>query len=187
MQTTTFALIVGAFKCNYRHHTSICDKQGRDNNGHTEASLTGYTNYAEEKMLPAIIPVNIEGEILWAYLDTRSGRNFISHEAIKVLKLKPTRHESREILTVNGTEVQCMPIFNTIIISLDGKAHEEIEFTGSKLADFTNVRRPDMNTLKLKYTHTKGKKFYMTASGECQMHLILGDSIYSRIRTEVFK
>ena len=35
-----------------------------------EVSLTGYTTYAEEKLLPAIIPVCVEGEILWAYLDT---------------------------------------------------------------------------------------------------------------------
>ena len=59
------------------------------------------TTYAEEKVLPVIIPVCIEGEILWAYLDTGSGRNFISREAVKKLKLKPARHESREILTVN--------------------------------------------------------------------------------------
>ena len=64
----------------------------------------------------------------------------------------------------------------------------EIEFTGSKLAEFTTVRRPDMNKLKLKYTQTKNKRFNMTATGECQIHLILGDTTYSRIRTEkVFK
>ncbi|KAL9976623.1 hypothetical protein ACROYT_G013945 [Oculina patagonica] len=140
--------------------------------------MTGYTNYEEERVLPAIIPVSIEGQVLWAYLDTGSARNFISREAVKMLKLKPTRHETREILTVNGTKVQ----------SMDGKSCEEIEFTGSKLVDFTTVRRPGMNQLKLKYSHTQDKRFYMTSTGEHQIHLILGDSIYSRIRTErVFK
>ena len=33
----------------------------------TEVSLIGYTTYAEEKVLPAIIPVCVEGEILWAH------------------------------------------------------------------------------------------------------------------------
>ena len=154
----------------------------------TEVSLTGYTTYAEEKVLPAIIPVCVEGEILWAYLDIGSGRNFISREVVKKLKLKPARHESREILTVNGSKVQSMPIFDTSIASLDGKACEEIELTGSRLADFTTVKRPDMNQLKLKYSHTQDKRFYMTSGGEYQIHLILGDSMYSRIRTErVFK
>ena len=187
----------GCLKCKYKHHTSICDKRERassmqnevsQTSSPTEVSLTGYTTYAEEKVLPAIIPVCVEGEILWAYMDTGSGRNFISREAVKKLKIKPARHESREILTVNGSKVQSMPIFDTSIVSLDGKACEEIELTGSRLADFTTVRRPDMNQLKLKYSHTQDKRFYMTSGGEYQIHLILGDSTYSRIRTEkVFK
>lgn len=116
----------GCLKCKYKHHTSICDKRERassmqnevsQTSSPTEVSLTGYTTYAEEKVLPAIIPVCVEGEILWAYLDTGSGRNFISREAVKKLKLKPARHESREILTVNGSKVQSMPIFDTSIVS----------------------------------------------------------------------
>ena len=187
----------GCLKCKYTHHTSICDKRQRassmqnevsQTSSPTEVSLTGYTTYAEEKVLPAIIPVSVEGEILWAYLDTGSSRNFILGEAVKKLKLKPARHVSREILTVNGSKVQSMPIFDTSIVSLDGKACEEIELTGSRLADFTTVRRPDMNQLKHKYLHTQDKRFYMTSGGEYQIHLILGDSMYSRIRTEkVFK
>ena len=187
----------GCLKCKYRHHTSICDKRERassmqnevsQTSGPTEVSLTGYTTYAEMKVLPAIIHVCVQGEILWAYLDTRSGRNFISRGAVKKLKLKPARHESREILTMNGSKVQSMPIFDTSIVSLDGKACEEIELTGSRLADFTTVRRPDMNQLKLKYSHTQDKRLYMTSRGEYQIHLILGDSMCSRIRTEkVFK
>ena len=157
-------------------------------NSPTEVSLTGYTTYAEEKVLPAIIPVCVEEEILWAYLNTRSSRNFISRETVKKLKLKPASHEPREILTVNGSKVQSMAIFGTSIVSLDGKACEEIELTGSRLADFTTVRRPDMNQLKLKCSHTQDKRFFMTSGGEYQIHLILGDSTYSRIRTEkVFK
>ena len=46
----------------------------------TEVSLTGYTTYAEKKVLPAIIPVCVEGEILRAYLNTGSSHNFISRQ-----------------------------------------------------------------------------------------------------------
>ena len=121
----------GCLKCKYKHHTSICDNRQRassmqnevsQTNSPTEVSLTGYTTYAEEKVLPAIIPVCVEGEILWVYLDKGSSRNFISREAVKKLKLKPALHESREILTVNGSKVQPMPIIDTSILSLDGKA-----------------------------------------------------------------
>ena len=45
-----------------------------------------------------------------------------------------------------------------------------------------------MNQLKMKYSNTQDKRFYMTSTEEHQIHLILGDGIYSRISTErVFK
>ena len=58
-------------------------------------------------------------------------------------KVKPQaeRHEVREILTVNGSKRQSMPIFNLLIKSLDGKASEKIQVTGTKLRDLTTVRR----------------------------------------------
>ena len=81
-----------------------------------------------------------------------------------------------------------MPILVIHIKSLDGESCEEVEFTGSKLADFTTVRRLDINQQKLKYSHTQDKRFYMTSTGEHQVQLILGHCIYSKIKTErVFK
>ena len=58
----------GCMKCKYKHHTSICDREERENSsGPNGVTLTGYTSYAEERVLPAIIPVSIEGQDLWAY------------------------------------------------------------------------------------------------------------------------
>ena len=93
-------------------------------------------------MLPAIIPVSIEGQVLSAYLG--SGRNFISREAIKLLKLMPTRHETRAIVTVSGTKVQS--IFDTHFESPDFSHYSESQ-------------------LKLKYSHIQDKRFYMTSTG----------------------
>ena len=77
-----------------------------------------------------------------------SWRSITTSEAAKRLNLKAERHEVREILTVNGSKRQSMPIFNLSIESLDGKASEKIQVTGTKLRDFTTVRRPDINKLK---------------------------------------
>jgi hypothetical protein len=52
---------------------------------------------------------------------------------------------------------------------------EEIELMGSKLNDFTTVRRSDMNKLKHEYKHTKNKRFYMNPEGKYPIHMILGD------------
>jgi len=70
----------GCLKCKYKHHTSICEREERERSSVNGVSLTGYTNYAEERVLTAIIPMSIKGQVLWAYmyLDTGSARNFIS-------------------------------------------------------------------------------------------------------------
>ena len=94
---------------------------------------------------------------MWAYLDTGSARNFVSRDAAKMLNLKPKRHEQREIVTLNGITNQSMPIYEIEINALDGGAREKIEVTGSKLPDFTTVRRPHIPELKLKHEHTKDK------------------------------
>ena len=77
-----------------------------------------------------------------------------------------------------------MPIFKVRLDSLDHRTSEQIEITGSEIADFTTVRRPTVRELKAKYEHARDKKFYMTADEEYPIHVILGDSTYCKIRTE---
>ena len=81
-----------------------------------------------------------------------------------------------------------MPVYDVIINSIDSKATEKIEITGSKLADFTTIKRPTLTELKEKFQHVQGKMFYRTASEEYPIHVVLGDATYCKIRTEhVFK
>ena len=175
--------IRGCRKCNAKHHTSLCDKN--EDNDKNKPLLSTYTVSTQEKSLPAIVPVNIKGHTLWGFLDTGCGRNFISRDAVRKLKLEPAHHETRKVLTINGYKTTHMPIYQTSIDSIDGKVREKVQLTGSNLPDFTTVRRPDINVeLKTKYTHTQGKRFYMTRKDEYPIHLILGDSTYSKIRTE---
>lgn len=163
------------YKCKGRHHTSICDKE-------SDPVLTAFAPKSEEQTLPAIIPVQINGTTFWAYLDT--GRNFISSEAAKRLKLNPIRLETRQIVTLSGTQRQSMPIYELNIDSPEGKARERIQVTGTKMPDFTTIRRPDLTTLKQRYEHTRDKRFYKKPGDEYQIHMILGDSTYCRIKTE---
>ena len=58
-------------------------------------------------MLPTIVSVSIKGQV-------------------HLLKLNQIGHEMRKILTVNGTKVQSMPIFDSHIRSLDGRSSEQI-------------------------------------------------------------
>ncbi len=163
------------FKCKGKHHTSLCE-------GKKGAILTGYT--PSDTTLPPIIPVNIEGVTLWAYLDTGSGRNFISQDALTKLRLSPLYHETRHIVTVSGSKRQSMPVFDVEMVSLDGTTIEKIKVTGTKMPNFTTIKRPDMNELKRKFNHTMDKRFYMQADHEYPIHLIIGDNTFSRMKTE---
>ena len=99
----------GCHHCGAKHHTSLC-KQERNGGGGTKsgggsaksggdgAVLTGYITAMEETTLPAIIPVRVKGEVLWAFLDTGSGRDFISREAAKKLKRDYDRQQNKETI-----------------------------------------------------------------------------------------
>ena len=80
------------FKRKGKHHTSLC-----------EAKKGAILYVQSDTTLPPIVPVTIKGETLWAYLDTGSGRNFASQNAIRKLKLSPTHRETRHVVTINGT------------------------------------------------------------------------------------
>lgn len=121
---------------------------------------------------------------MWAYSDTSSGRNFISRKAIEKLNLKPTHHESRQFVTINGVQKQSLPIFEVRLDSLGHRMSERVEITGSKMADFTTMRRPTVKKLKTRYEHARDKQFYVTASEEYPIHVILGDRTYCKIRTD---
>ena len=75
-----------------------------------------------------------------------------------------------------------MPICEVRFDSLDNRTSEQVEITGSKMEDFTTVRRPTVRELKTKYEHARDKQFYMTANEEYPIHVILSDNAYCKIR-----
>lgn len=148
--------------------------------------LDAYTD--DKESLPAIIPMKVQVETLWVYLDTGSGRNFVSNDAIKRLKLEPIRHEVRQIVTINGSKEQSLPIYNFEIKSVDEKQVETAEVTGSKMQTFTTIMRPNISVLKEKLEHAKDKQFYVTNNNKYPIDLMIGDNLYCKIKTEqVFK
>ena len=55
----------GCCFCKAKHHSSLHDKE-KDGNG---SVLTGFTSSVEET-LPQLLPVRIEGKVIWAFHDT---------------------------------------------------------------------------------------------------------------------
>ena len=134
--------------------------------------------------MPIIVPFKVQGETFWAHLDTGAGRDFISKDAAKMLMLKPIRYEVSHIVTVNGTKSKSLPIYQITIHSLDGLSSERIEVTRLDLPDFTTIEWPSIKELKDRFEHTRNKRFYTHVENKSTIHLILGDNIYCKIRTE---
>ena len=90
------------------------------------------------------------------------GRNkFISKEEINRLRLKPVHYESPQIVTVNGTKKQSLPVFSKTIDSVDDKVSEKIQIT--------IIKTPTLIELKEKYEHLHGKMFNRTSREEYPM------------------
>lgn len=63
---------------------------------------------------------------------------------------------------------------------------EQVEITGSKIADFTTLRRLSIG--ETKYEHALDKQFHMAANEQYLIEVILGDSTYGKIKTnQTFK
>ena len=122
-----------------------------------------------------------QDETFWAYLDSGSGRNFISSNATNKLKLAPVRSEVRQIVTINGSKEQSLPIYNVKIQSVDGEQGEMVEVTGLQMQNFITIKRPNISQLKEKFQHAKDKQFYITKDNKYPIDLIIGDNLYSKI------
>ena len=104
----------GFSNCKSKHHTGLCNG-ARGNETETPLSsnavLNGYTPSFEEKSLPANSPIETQRDHILGVSRHRIGEE-LNLKAINRLGLKPPRHESRQIVTVNGTKKQSLPVFS---------------------------------------------------------------------------
>lgn len=71
----------------------------------------------------------------------------------------------KHLVAVNGTKKQSLPIYQITINSLDGISSERIEVAG--------VYLPGVKELKERFKHARDKRFYISASNICTIHLIM--------------
>ena len=104
----------GFYNCKSKHHTGLSNR-ARGNETETPLSsnavLNGYTPSFEEKSLPANSPFETQRDHILGVSRHRI-REELNLKAINRLGLKPPRHESRQIVTVNGTKKQSLSVFS---------------------------------------------------------------------------
>ena len=89
----------------------------------------------------------------------------------------PVRSDVRQIVT-NGSKEQSLPIYNVKIQSVDGEQGETIEVTGSRMQNFTTIKRPNISQLIEKFQQAKDKQFYIAKDRKYPIDLIIGDNLY---------
>ena len=109
-----FCRSCGFYNCKSKHHTGLSNR-ARGNETETPLSsnavLNGYTPSFEEKSLPANSPFETQRDHILGVSRHRI-REELNLKAINRLGLKPPRHESRQIVTVNGTKKQSLSVFS---------------------------------------------------------------------------
>ena len=162
-------------KCNGRHHPSICDKE------HPQLLVTTY----EDAVIYPMVVVNVDGIKCRALLDTGAGSAYASAVLIKHLGEQPSRTEHKRIDMMMCSTTQKIEQYDVNISNTRGKF--EMTTTVSKVDKgvLLSIPNPQYNDKIKMFLHLAGVTMDdEDTKPELPIHLILGASEYSRIKTQ---
>ena len=162
-------------KCSGRHHTSICDRESR------QMLLAT----SEGAVIYPVVVVNANGITCRALLDTGAGSPYASAALIKWLGKEPARTQHKRIDMMMCSTTQKIEQYDVKISSIRGTF--EMATTVSKVDKgvLLSVPNPGYAEKLNKYPHLEGVVMDdVNTKSELPIHLILGASEYSRIKTD---
>ena len=173
----------GCFRCKGNHHVSIHeDRKCKTNSGETETEdVIGYM-LSGQCVMP-LIPFDIKETEIWGILDTGSTKNYITAKAVDMLKLRPDRWEETTLRTAEGTgRIKKKPVYNVCTYTRSG---EKVNFAavGLDQENFSIVERESSKKLRERYQDLQGLYIPDSKSGKYEIHLLIGDPLFSRVRT----
>ena len=163
--------------CGHRHHTSICDKQHSNNQ---MMLATG-----EGSVIYPVVVVVVDGIKCRALLDTGSGSSYASAALVARLNKRPFHVEHRQIEMMLCSTVQKVQSYSVKVGSVDGKFEMTTRVSKVDKGLLLTVPNPNYEDLIRKYCHLQGVVMNDDdKKSELPIHVILGASEYSRIKTE---
>ena len=162
-------------KCSGRHHTSICDRESQQ-----MLLATG-----EGAVIYPVVVVNVNGITCRALLDTGAGSPYASAALIKRLGKEPARTQHKRIDMMMCSTTQKIEQYDVKISGIRGTF--EMATTVSKVDKgvLLSVPNPGYAEKLNKYPHLEGVVMDdVDTKSELPIHLILGASEYSRIKTD---
>ena len=163
--------------CGGKHHTSICDRSSRRSN---LMLATG-----EGTVIYPVAVVEVDGIRCRALLDTGSGSSYASATLIESLKKPPARVEPRVIEMMMCSTTQMVKSYRVKLTSFDKKFEMSTTINKVDKGVLLTIPNPRYTELTSKYRHLEGVMMDDNdKKSELPIHLILGASEYSRIKTE---
>ena len=164
--------------CKAKHHTSICEKER--NQEHRELLMST----VEQGVIYPVVVVKVNGITCRALLDTGSGSSYISTKLADLMNKKPVRVEHRKIDTMISTTTRKVEVFQVNLQSLNEYFSIEIEAGRVDRGELLTTSNPKYQEIIHKYSHLHGVEMLDKGEkNELPVHMILGASTYSRIKT----
>ena len=134
-------------------------------------------------MYPVVV-VKVNGITCRALLDTGSGSSYISTKLADLMNKKPVRVEHRKIDTMISTTTWKVEGFQVKLQSLNEHFSIEVEAGGVDKGKLLTTSNPKYQEIIHKYSHLHGVEILDKGDkNELPVHMILGASTYSRIKT----
>ena len=164
-------------KCGSRHHSSICDKSQE------VASTMMLTTETQHVAYPVAV-VKVNGIKCRALLDTGAGSSYASASLINRLGIPATRVENRKIEMMVHTAVRKIQVYNLKITNLEEDFEMCADVSKVDKDVLLSLENPKYEAMVNKYRHLSDLRLNdMDNKSELPVHLVLGTSEYSRIKT----
>ena len=145
------------------------------------ADVGGYT-FSGDFVMP-LISFDVKGNEIWGILDTGSTKNWITTRAISMLKLVPERWEETKLRPAEGDgKYTKKPVYSICTYARNGEK-VKFEAVGLDQEDFSIVERATSKQLREKYPHLQGLFIPDSKDGRYVIQLLIGDPLFTRIRT----
>ena len=164
--------------CKAKHHTSICEKERNQERRELLISTV------EQGVIYPIVVVKVNGIACRALLDAGSGSSYISTKLADLMSKKPVRVEHRKVDTKISTTTRKVEVFQVKLQSLNEHFSIEVEAGRVDRGELLTTSNPKYQEIIHKYSHLHGvEMLYKGEKNELPVHMILGASMYFRIKT----
>ena len=165
--------------CGSRHHTSICDRLS----GNSQMMLV--TGNHEGSVIYPVVVVVVDGIKCRALLDTGAGSSYASAALVERLNKRPTHIEHKQIEMMLCSTIQKVQSYTVKVANVDGRFEMTTKVSKVDKGVLLTIPNPNYEELISKYPHLEGVVMDDNdKKSELPIHLILGASEYSRIKTE---